>query len=83
MPYVDIDLYQVSTHELLDELQNRHLNDNEQLSLIQLITTQDTKKFALFLKVYERYSIHELEELFCEKSVIVESENQIPLPFKS
>lgn len=64
---VDIDLDDVETRDLIDELENRYLDDREQKWLIKLIKDNDGGKLDLFLKARERFTLIELEEMFKEK----------------
>lgn len=65
--WVDIDLSQVDESDLIDELKDRYLNERERLELVDILNDEGSKKIALFLKVKDKYSLLELEEMFQEK----------------
>jgi len=65
--WVDVDLSQVSESDLIDELKDRYLDEREKLELTNILKDDNSKKVALFLKVKDRYSLLELEEMFKEK----------------
>lgn len=78
--YVDIDLNEVHAGDLIEELQGRHLSDNQQKELIDMIFYYDKRKLDLFMNVIDRLSLLELEEMFTENSNNIKpSENQIKL----
>lgn len=64
---VDIELEDIDTRHLIDELENRYLNEQEQRWLINLVKANDGGKLDLFLKNRERFTLIELEEMFKEK----------------
>lgn len=66
--WIDVDLNEVSTRDLLDELENRYLGNREKDLLLELIKNDEGKKVQLFLKVKDRFSLIELEELFKENT---------------
>lgn len=77
---VDINPHDIRTSELIDALEYHSLDKWEMERLLELITTEAGKKMELFLKVMDRYSIHELEEMFAEKVDAHAGPNQIELP---
>lgn len=84
MALIDIDLDEFSTGELINELENRYLENREKDSLIDLIKdsyrTDECMKLKLFISVYGKYSVLELEEIFKETYTVTKSENQLTLP---
>lgn len=68
--WVHIDIREVDTEDLLEELQSRYLNDREQMMLIDLLRGEDKSKLDLFFKAKDRYSVLELQELFKEKNIV-------------
>lgn len=64
--WIDVDLKEVDTDDLLDELEGRYLNDREQKLLIDLLKGDDNAKLDLFFQVKDKYSLLELQELFKE-----------------
>ncbi len=84
MAYIDVDTDNFSTSELIRELENRYLDNREKNNLLEIIKEDDEyslecRKLMLFLKVYERYSMLELEEMFKEDLSTFASKNQLKL----
>jgi hypothetical protein len=78
--YVDVDLDEISTSDLIEELETRPLRLDQQKELAALLRDDDKIQFDLFLQVKDRYSIYELEQLFGEKpQVIAVSKEQLRL----
>lgn len=63
---VDIDLDEIRTWELIDELENRYLDAGDQKKLVDLLKGEEKEKLKLFYKVIDRFSLSELEEMFKE-----------------
>lgn len=81
--WTEIDLDEISTSDLLDELENRYLGEREQASLVELLNDSDKQKFDLFLKIKNRFSAYELEEMFSENHTNMSpSKNQLALNLK-
>ena len=66
--WVDVELDEVSTSDLLSELENRYLGKREKIELTSLLQNDEWRKLELFLKVKDKFSVGELEELFTEKA---------------
>lgn len=78
--WTEIDLDEISTSDLLDELENRYLGEREQASLVELLNDSDKQKFDLFLKIKNRFSVYELEEMFSDNHTNTPpSKNQLAL----
>lgn len=71
--WVDLDLDDVDTDDLIDELENRYLDEGERKLLLEMVKNNDDK-INLFMKIKDRYSIFELEQMFAEQS------ESIPIP---
>lgn len=67
--WVDIDLDEVTTSELLDELENRYLRAHEKQCILKLLREDDELKYDLFFQFKDKFSISEFEEMFKEKSI--------------
>jgi hypothetical protein len=81
--YLRIELDDIDTSDLIEELDNRYLDNNEQDQLLDLIKESrlrtDAQKIKLFLKAMDKYSIQELQELFQENMSTIISKNQLQL----
>lgn len=67
--WVDIDLDEVTTSELLDELENRYLSSHEKQCILKLLREDDEMKYDLFFQFKDKFSISEFEEMFKGKSI--------------
>jgi hypothetical protein len=83
--YVDIDLDEIESHELIDELESRSLclSDSEKDQLLDIISYADSEKWKLFLAIKNKYSLYELQQMFDEKGSVPVSKEQLPIPFES
>lgn len=84
---VDVELSEIDTRYLLEELENRCLDDNEKRGLLDSIKSNywesDNGKWELFLKIKDKYSLFELQEMFKDKRPIEVSKNQLSLSLNS
>lgn len=76
MAYIDIDLDRVDADDLIEALSNHYLNNNEQQQLLELVKAEASTKMQFFLKIMDKFSLFELEEMFKEKTVF----NYSPIP---
>lgn len=83
MPWVDVNLDDVDTDDLISELENRHLDLHEQNALLDLIKdgqmSHEVPKMKLFLSIMEEYSYLELHDMLIINSPAKAGNNQIPL----
>jgi hypothetical protein len=79
--YVRIDLDDLDTDDLIDELENRCLDNDESERLLTIVKDNESDKMKLFIKVMDKYSLMELQEMFAERFDALPSKYQIPLPF--
>jgi len=80
--YIRIDLDDIDTDDLIDELGNRYLDNSEQLELLNLVRDNydDSGKLKIFLKNINRFSVLDLEKMFADiPEPAVAGKNQIPL----
>lgn len=77
---VNINANEISTDDLIEALEHHYLEQWEMEKLARIIGTSAGKKMKLFLKVMNRYSTKELEEMFAEKVDAHAGPNQIELP---
>lgn len=81
MPYVDIDMRHIDTDDLLEELENRYLDEREKIKLQDLLNNDPSEKYKLFMSVMDKYSLLELEEMFKERFThTVQPKEQLALP---
>jgi hypothetical protein len=66
--WVSVDLDDMDTDDLLDELENRYLDERDKNILMSILEDNDPK-VKLFMAVKERFTISELEELLQDKYV--------------
>jgi hypothetical protein len=80
--YVTINLDDVDTSDLIDELENRYLDKDEQESLLDLVKVdlERSEKLKLLLKIVDKYSLQELSEMFKEDCTTPIPKNQLALP---
>lgn len=69
--WVDVDLEEVSTRDLLDEIEDRYLGTWEQKMLISMIRNEDRAKFDFFFQIKDKFTLSQLEELFKEPCINV------------
>jgi len=69
---IDVDLRHCSTYELIDELENRYLDQREMSSLLDLVKGDDSQKLKLFISVMDKYSSMELQDIFKEDLKVTE-----------
>jgi hypothetical protein len=83
--FLDVDLDDFRTHELIDELDSRSLclSDSEKDQLLDIISYADSEKWKLFLAIKNKYSLFELQQMFDEKGNVPVSKEQLPIPFES
>lgn len=84
MAYIslEVDLKEINTSDLVEELEERYLDDYDVARVLKMVTTQDAKKFEFFNRVKDRFSMLELEELFKEHLPACKaSEEQIIINF--
>lgn len=81
--YFDIDLNDIKTYELVEELSNRALvlTDSEKRELLDTVSYADTEKWKWFLSVKDKFSLHELQERFSCNEVTNVSREQLTIPF--
>jgi hypothetical protein len=81
--YLDIDLNDINTHELIEEVSNRALilTDSNKQDLLEAIAYADAEKWKWFLAVKDKFSLHELQEKFNCNEVTVISKDQLTIPF--
>lgn len=79
--WAEIDLDDVDTRDLINELETRGLSNREEGYLLNLIrdNAEDAAKMRLFLQVQHRYSLKELSELFKEDCSTPIPKNQLSL----
>jgi hypothetical protein len=81
--YLQVDLDEVETSDLIEELDNRYLVVSEQEELLSLIKHSrlhiDAQKISMFLKVMDKFSLQELADLFKEDITTPIPENQLSL----
>lgn len=79
--HIDIDLNDIKTWELIDELDNRSLclSDSQKQQLIDIVKYQDSAKWKWFLSIKDKYSMFELQELAKADVPAIASENQLKL----
>jgi hypothetical protein len=77
-----INLDDVDTSDLIDELENRYLDKDEQESLLDLVKVdlERSEKLKLLLKIVDKYSLQELSEMFKEDCTTPIPKNQLALP---
>jgi hypothetical protein len=78
---VDIDLNEIDTYELIDELDSRAtcLDESEKQQLLDIVKYHDSEKWKWFLSIKDKYSLFELQELAKADDPAVASENQLKL----
>jgi hypothetical protein len=77
--WVSVDLDDMDTDDLMDELEKRYLDERDKNILMSIIEDNDPK-IKLFMQVREKYSIFELEEMFGDKTPQLKiPENQLKL----
>jgi hypothetical protein len=64
--WVSVDLDDMDTDDLLDELENRYLGEREKNILMSILEDND-QKVKLFMAAKDRFTIYELENLLQEK----------------
>lgn len=81
--YLDIDLNDIKTYELVEELSNRALilTDSEKRELLDAVSYSDAEKWKWFLSVKDKFSLHELQEKFNCNEVTHISKEQLAIPF--
>lgn len=83
MPWVDVNLDDVDTDDLISELEDRHLDIHEQFALLELIKnsqlSDEPPKLKLFLSIMDKYSYLELHDMLIINSPAKAGLNQIPL----
>ena len=72
--YVDVDLDNFSTRELILELEGRYLDEHEAKALFDILTDPIGEKLKFLLSIEKGYTLFELEQLFSR----TDSVNQIP-----
>lgn len=72
--WVDINLSELSEGDLIRELEDRYLDEDEQLQILEIVKNSDSKKLQLFLQIMDKFSVLELEDLFKEKPI------ELPVP---
>lgn len=81
--YLDIDLNDIKTYELVEEISNRALvlTDSEKQELLDAVSYADAEKWKWFLSIKDKFSLHELQEKFNCNEVTNISKEQLPIPF--
>lgn len=82
MPWIDINLNDIDTSDLISELEDRYLDDREQAYLLNLIKNNgasDARKMEFFLEVMGKYSMLELQEMFSSLENTIAGKNQLSL----
>jgi hypothetical protein len=81
--YIDIDLNDVNSWELIEEIENRALclSDSQKERVLDAISYDDAEKWKLFLAVKNKYSLLELQELFNTSEPVCSSKAQLPIAF--
>lgn len=81
--HVDIDLSDINTWELVEELSQRALclSDTDKQELLDAIKYRDAEKWKWFLSIKDKYSLLELQEKFNENSSVVISKEQLAIQF--
>lgn len=79
--YVSIDMGEFNTSELIEELSNRTLWSSEKKEIMELLRTEDGGKFDLFLRIIDKFTITELEDMFKENVSCLIPKEQLSLPF--
>lgn len=81
--YIDIDLNDVNTWELIEEIETRSLclSDSQKQQILDAIAYDDAEKWKLFLSVKNKYSLLELQEVFNTSEPACSSKAQLPIEF--
>ena len=79
MALISVDIDEFETWELIDELDNRYLSYDQKLSLVKYLKSEEQQKVSLFLKVINRFTITEFEEMFSETIRMPIPPNQLSL----
>lgn len=81
--YIDIDLNDVNTWELIEEIENRALcfSDSQKEKLLDAVAYEDAEKWKLFLAIKNKYSLLELQEKFNTHEPACSSKAQLPIQF--
>lgn len=85
--YLNVDLEDIDTDDLISELEDRRLSNSEKLELLNIAKdvkgfsqySIDAVKIRLFMKVMDRYSMQELHDLFQEDYHTPVPPNQLQL----
>lgn len=79
--YLDIDLNDIKTYELVEELSNRALilTDSEKQELLDAVSYADSEKWKFFLAVKDKFSLYELQEKFNCNEISPISKNQLSI----
>jgi hypothetical protein len=76
---IDIELSEVETRYLIEELESRYIGERELKDLYRLIKSNDSGKLEFLLRATGNFTIPELEEMFKDKAPIIPSKEQIKL----
>lgn len=83
MAWVDVNLDDVDTDDLISELENRYLDIHEQNSLLDLVKEgqlrDEPPKLKLFISIMDKYSYLELHDMLIVNSPAKAGSNQLPL----
>lgn len=82
MPWIDINLNDIDTSDLISELEDRYLDDRDQTYLLKIIkktSGSDARKMEIFLKVIGKYSLSELQDMFSSVEHTIAGKNQLSL----
>ena len=63
---IDVDLGEISDRDLLEELENRAWLDHEKEQILKVVNSDASNKMLLFMRVMDKYTLIELEEMFKE-----------------
>lgn len=81
--YVYVDLNDINTWELIEEIENRALclSDSQKEKVLDAIAYDDAEKWKLFIAVKNKYSLLELQALFNTSEPACSSKAQLPIDF--
>jgi len=81
--YIDIDLNDIRTYELIEELDTRSLclSNSDKADLLDIIKEVDSEKWKWFLAIKDKYSLFELQEIINTGEPVRPSKEQLPIPF--
>jgi hypothetical protein len=81
---VNIDMDELDTYELIDELENRSLclDDSDKQKLLNIISYTDSAKWKWFLSIKDKFTLMELESKLGEADqIVLPSKNQLKISF--